>query len=179
MEACLRLPSFLNITLSGGDLGLVFKRKIGFLSTKFFLKKFVHSCQIYQNVHALILFILTHTYLKSVEPFKSWDSFFKDSQNLWFLFWEQKILYFWVQKQIIWLLTWKEDKFCTNMLEIFHWYMYLLGKLVLNIFRATFWNANSVQRLLTYPNTWSLVLLFNQTRLHSTPTHPYFNSCLS
>ena len=89
----------------------------------FFLKKFVHSCQIYQNVHALILFILTHTYLKSVDPFKSCDSFFKDRQNVWFLFWEQKILYFWVQKQIIWLLTWKEDKFCTNMLEISHWYM--------------------------------------------------------
>ena len=156
METSLRLPSFLDITLSGGDHGLVFKRKIGFSERENnFVKKFVHSCQIYLSVHALILFILTHTYLKSVEPFKSCDSFFKDRQNLWFLFWEQKILYFWVQKQIIWLLTWKEDKFCTNMLEIFHWYIYLLGKLVSNIFRATLWNANFVQRLLTYPNTWS------------------------
>ena len=122
-----------------------------FLSVKKnFVKKFVHmhSYQIYQNIHALILVILTHTYLKSVDLFKSCDSFFKDRQNL-------KSLYFWVQKQIIRLLTWKEDKFCTNMLKIFHWYIYLLGKSVLNIFRAPFWNANSVQRLLTYPNTWS------------------------
>ena len=48
---------------------------------KHFVKFFCQSYQIYQNVWAFILFILTYWYWKSVESFKSIDGFFKDLQN--------------------------------------------------------------------------------------------------
>ena len=46
--------------------------KSGFFERKkHFVKKFSHSFQTHQNVHAVIFFILTYSYWKSVEPFKS------------------------------------------------------------------------------------------------------------
>ena len=49
--------------------------KSGFLKRKKkFVKKFSHSFQIYQNVCAVILFILTYWYLESVHPFKSFKA---------------------------------------------------------------------------------------------------------
>ena len=59
-----------------------FSSKSTFLQRqKHFVKFFCQSYQIYQNVWAFILFILTYWYWKSVESFKSIDGFFKDLQN--------------------------------------------------------------------------------------------------
>ena len=55
----------------------------------------------YQNVRAFMLFILTYWYLKSVDPFKSCDGFFKDLQNRRFCekFWVNRL--FWIAKIIL------------------------------------------------------------------------------
>ena len=46
--------------------------KSGFFERKkHFVKNFSHSFQIHQNVHAVIIFILTYSYWKSVDSFKS------------------------------------------------------------------------------------------------------------
>ena len=59
-----------------------FSSKSTFLQRqKHFVKNFYQSYQIYQNVLAFIIFILTYWYCVSVESFKSIDGFFKDLQN--------------------------------------------------------------------------------------------------
>ena len=68
---------------------------------KKFVKNFCQSYQMYQNVRAFMLFILTYWYLKSVDPFKSCDGFFKDLQNRRFCekFWVNRL--FWIAKIIL------------------------------------------------------------------------------